>query len=293
MIANQAVRTLLLTALCVTLSQAQSADTPAERELRHQSADWLTVAPHLPDPQTASAQDLQIAADVLRARRLPEDALDFYRAALKQNGPRVPLMNRIGITELELRRPSAARIAFKTVLALDKSNAESWNNLGAAEYMLGEQKAALSDYRKAVKLDKRAAVYHSNLGTALFEQKDFEGARNQFSTAVKLDPLIFQHSGWSGVQAHVMSSSDRGQFCFEMAQLAAETRNDDAVLLWLARAVEAGFNVKGELGQSRALTAYKHDLRVALILTNAKTMRAGQLAAGPVAALPADALVRD
>ena len=285
---------LLLAALCAAASlQAQSADDAADRAQRHQSADWLAIEPHLPNPQTARPLELETAADVLRARRLPEDALEYYRAAIKQGGAPTTLMNRVGVTELELHRPAAARIAFKYVLALDKKNAEAWNNLGASEYMTGDLRSALSDYRKAVKLDKKAAVYHSNLGTALFEQKDFSGARSQFALAVQLDPLVFSHSGLSGVQAHVMSSGDRGRFCFEMARLAAETHNDESVLLWLARATEAGFDVHAELKESHELIAYRHDARVDLILSNAKTLSKGQLAAAPVPALPADPATRD
>jgi tetratricopeptide (TPR) repeat protein len=246
------------------------------------------IEPHLPNPQTGSPAELQIAADVLRARRLPEDALDFYRAALDRGGSQVVLFNRIGVTELELRRPIAAQAAFKQVLALDARNAESWNNLGAAEYMSGNTKAALADYRKAVKLDRKAAVFHSNLGTALFERQDFEGARVQFATAIKLDPQVFQHSGWAGLQAHVMSSSDRGRFCFEMARLAADNHNDEEVMLWLSRALEAGFDVKGELSDSRELAGYRHDTRLAVLIANSKALRARQLAAAPVPALPGD-----
>lgn len=267
---------------------AQAADGPEEVALRHQSIQWLTIEPHLPDPQTGTPVQLQTAADVLRARRLPEDALDYYRFALNRGGSTTVLMNRIGVTELELRRPNAAIVAFRAVLAMDKRNAEAWNNLGAAQYMTGDFRSALTDYRKAVKLDRKAAVFHSNLGTALFERQDFEGARFQFAAAIKLDPSVFQHSSWAGVQAHVMSATDRGRFCFEMARLAAQTHNDEGVLLWLARAAEAGFDLKSELGQSRELNAYRHDARVALILTNATSMRAHQLASAPIPALPSD-----
>ena len=294
MIATYALCSVVfLAAAAAPMLHAQSATDVADRATRHLSVDWVAIEPHLPSPQTGSPAELQVAADVLRARRLPEDALDYYQFALKRGGSPTVLMNRIGITELELRRPAAARAAFKYVLTLDKNNAESWNNLGAAEYMLGESKAALGDYRRAVKLDKKAAVYHSNLGTALFEKQDFEGARDQFATAIKLDPQVFQRSGWSGVQAHVMSSTDRGRFCFEMAQLAAVTHNDEGVLLWLSRATEAGFDVKGELSQSHELAGYRHDVRVGLVLANAKTLRTAQLAQGPVPALPADSLTRD
>lgn len=287
MIARRLLAAFLLTG-GLAIARAQSPDLPADVALRHRSDQWLTIEPHLPSPQTGSPAELQTAADVLRARRLPEDALDYYRFALNRGGPPVTLMNRIGVTELELRRPTSARAAFKQVLAIDSRNAESWNNLGAAEYMIGDFKAALTDYRKAVKFDKHQAVFHSNLGTALFERQDFEGGRRQFATAIKLDPQIFQHSSWAGIQAHVMSASDRGRFCFEMARLAAENHSSDTVLLWLSSAAEAGFDVKAELGGSRELAPYQHDPRLALILTNTKSMHTRQLAAGPVPALPAD-----
>ena len=60
-----------------------SAQTPfdtagAERETRHATPEWRSFAPHLPDPATGSPSALELAADVMRARRMPEDALDYY-----------------------------------------------------------------------------------------------------------------------------------------------------------------------------------------------------------------------
>ena len=67
------------------------------------------VKPHLPDPATATAEQLETVGDVLRARRFPEDALDYYRYALKRGAIEVMLMNKIGVTQLELRHTAAAR----------------------------------------------------------------------------------------------------------------------------------------------------------------------------------------
>ena len=49
-----------------------------ERAALHNSSEWQLIQPHHPDPQTASASALETAADVLRARRFPEDALEYY-----------------------------------------------------------------------------------------------------------------------------------------------------------------------------------------------------------------------
>src|ERR1700722_7725178 len=54
----------------------------SERALRHATPEWESISSHPPDPATATPAALTQAADVLRARRLPEDALDYYHYAL-------------------------------------------------------------------------------------------------------------------------------------------------------------------------------------------------------------------
>src|SRR5277367_4270773 len=98
--------TILLPLLGLVLSNspissqklAPPATPNADRDLRHQSADWFTIEPHLPNPQTASWQKLEVAADVLRARRFPEDALVYYGYAMQHGGPQQELLIRMGVT---------------------------------------------------------------------------------------------------------------------------------------------------------------------------------------------------
>ncbi len=242
---------------------------------------------HLPDPAKASPASLQIAADVMRARRLPEDALDYYRFALERGGDRGKLTNRMGITLLELHRPELARAAFERTVHLAPKDPDAWNNLAASEYVAGDFARAIGDYKRAVKLNKNKATFHANLGTAYFEVKDYESARKQFAAALKLDPNALQGGSSNGIEAHVLSPSDRGRFCFEMAKLAARDHDVDGMLRWLARATEIGFDTQSGMGQDRWLRTYGNDPRIALILHNAKAMRNGQIAeAGLVPALP-------
>ena len=287
----------LLAAFCLLLpftcgagsSHAQlSGSADAERVARHQSADWVAMEGHLPDPATASPASLQLAADVMRARRLPEDALDYYRFALERGGDPGRLTNRIGITLLELHHPELARTAFQRAVHLAPRDPDAWNNLAASEYVAGDFPRAIGDYRRAVKLNKNKATFHANLGTAYFEVKDYDSARKQFATALKLDPNALQGGGGSnGIEAHVLSPSDRGRFCFEMAKLAARDHDVDGMLRWLARATEAGFDMQFEMGQDRVLRTFLGDPRVGLMMHNAKAMRNGQIAdIGLLPALP-------
>ena len=281
MIAIRWFRSILPVALvCAGTARAQQQlpyDEASQRALRHATAEWQDVAAHLPDPQTATPADLTQAADILRARRMPDDALEYYEYALKRGGDEFSLVNRVGVTLLELHRFAEARVAFRHAVQLQPKTARAWNNLGAAEYAAGKFRDALDDYRRAVKLDKKMAVFHSNLGTVYFEMKDYDEAREQFEKAVKLDPNVFHGSGFTGIDAHVLSTSDHGRFCFEMAKMSARMHDDPDTMRWLARASESGFDIRAEMAGDKDFEAYQKDPRVAVVIRNALAMRNGQI----------------
>jgi tetratricopeptide (TPR) repeat protein len=280
--------------LSITLLAAASAraQTPADdeavdRALRHATPEWQALAAHMPDAATAAPGALELAGDVLRARRMPEDALDYYHYALQRGGDEARLQNDIGVTLLGLQRYDEARVAFRRALKLQPKGARTWNNLGAAEYVSGNVKAALTDYQRAVKLDKREAVFHANLGTAYFEVKNYEDARDQLDKAVKLDRNIFHSGGWAGVQAHVLSASDHGRFCYEMAKMSARQHEDEDTIRWLGRSVEAGFDIMAEMSGDKDFELYRKDNRVLTLVRNAKAMRQhGQIADSGLAPPP-------
>ena len=262
----------------------QNAPTPnnseAVRALRHQDPQWESVKVHLPDPATATEEQLETVADVLRARRFPEDALDYYLYALRRGGNTVMLMNKIGVTQLELRHTGAARVYFQRAIQMQKKDPVAWNNLGAVEYMDGRFSTAISDYGRAIKLDKRSAIYHSNLATALFEEKRYKDARAQFKIALQLDPEVAHHDGTGGLTAHMLSPEDHARYCFEMARLYADLGDETNMLHFLTIASEGGFDVLGEMRSDTTLDRYRKDARVLMLVQNAKALRSGRASIG-------------
>ncbi len=225
-----------------------NANTDVHRELRHQDPQWETVKTHLPDPATATEEQLETVADVLRARRFPEDALDYYLYALKRGGGnQVMLLNKIGVTQLELRHTAAARAYFQRAIQMQKKDPVAWNNLGAVEYMDGRFATAISDYKRAIKLNKTSAIYHSNLATALFEEKRYKDARAHYKIALELDPDMAHHDGTGGLTAHMLSPEDHARYCFEMARLYVELGDETNMLRYLTMASEGGFDVLGAM----------------------------------------------
>jgi tetratricopeptide (TPR) repeat protein len=253
--------------------------SPEERAALHRSSDWGIIAPHLPDPDTASAAQLETAADVLRARRFPEDALDYYGYAMARGGNVSELLNKMGVVRLELRQTELARQMFLRTVRVQKKNAVAWNNLGVTEYSVQNYRAAIGDYQRAAKLDKRSAVFHSNLGMAYFGAKDMESARTQFALAIRLDPSIMQgERDGSGSTAHVLGTTNYGELSFQMAELYARERKPLMVKLWLSKAAEAGFDVRGEMKSVATLLPYVHDPEVLQMLSNAAQLRDKHLA---------------
>lgn len=247
-------------------------------QLEHEDPQWPAIKAHLPDPATASPERLETAADVLRARRFPEDALDYYAYALKRGANEIEILNKIGVTELELGNHRVAHEFFQRVVHLKRKDADGWNNLGAVEYLEGMNGGAISDYRHAIKLNKKSAIFHSNLGTAYFQAKDFDRARKEFEVALRIDPELMQHRGeQGGITMRMLSPEDHARFCYELARLYAQHGDEAQMLHYLTAASEGGFDVLEAMRRDEVLGQYRKDPRILLLVHNAQALRDGHM----------------
>jgi len=245
----------------------------SERAALHSGPDWDLIAPHLPDPATASAVQLETAGDVLRARRFPEDALDYYGYSLARGGNVSELMNKMGILRMELGQIDLAREMFLRVVHVEKKNANAWNNLGVAEYLRNDYSTAAKDYKKASGLNKQSAAFHSNLGMAYFQMQDMTNAQRQFGIAVQLNPAIMDPADGSGTMVQIVGNRDYAGLCFQMASMFAHWNKPEQMERWLAKASEAGYDVKAGMAADPAMKPYLQAPEVKLILANSETMR--------------------
>jgi Flp pilus assembly protein TadD len=255
-------------AFAVPSQQPAPLTSASERALLHNSPDWALIAPHLPDPATATAAQLETAGDVLRARRFPEDALDYYGYAMARGGDVSTLLNKMGIVRLELRQVDLARAMFLRTVRAHKKDAGAWNNLGVAEYAGHDFHSAVRDYRRACKLNKHSAVFHSNLGLAYFELGDMEESRAEFTQALKLDPSIMTEEDGGGTTAHIVGSHDYAGLCLEMAKLYARDQDVPRMLYWLAKGSDAGLKLHDAVHDNAELKLYSKDPRVLLLIAN-------------------------
>jgi tetratricopeptide (TPR) repeat protein len=274
------LRTLLLSSLLagslagIRLT-AQEPVMPAtgDRALRPRGADWDLIAPHLPDVTTASAERLELAGDVLKARRFPEDALDYYQLALQRGGNENRLLKRMGVARLELQQNAVARALFARCVQISKKDSMAWNNLGAADYSMGAYRSSISEYKRAVKLDKNSAIFHANLGMAYFGDKDMEDARMQFSIATRLDPSIMEEHGNGGMTLRILESQDYARLCFEMAKTYAKNGMIEPAKIWLQKASEHGLDLQEAMNNDATLRSWIKYPDVQVMLENSKRLQ--------------------
>lgn len=287
LLSASALSFVFLSAPSYPQTSAVAKPTPASlRQTMHESPDWKLIEPHLPDPATATADILEMQGDLLRVRRFPEDALDFYTYALNRGGEPATLMNKLGITQMELGNTKVARAYFEHVIKLNKKDPQAWNNLGAVQFMERNYGGAILCYRRAIKLNKKFAVSHSNLGLAYIEQKDFGSAKAELALALKLDPHIFEHNSAAGVSLHTMSATDRANFCFQMAKVYARSGNEAEMLHQLQTASEAGMDIRYEMSVDRDLAPYVNDARVVELVLVAKSLREGRMTRTVASSMP-------
>ncbi len=268
---------LAVSALAIVPSMsapAQMLNSNAVPGPSHNSEEWANIALHLPDTTTGSAAQLESAADVLRARRYPQDAVRFYSAAMAHGGQQGVLLKKSGIACLEMQQVAMARSYFQQAVRLQKKDAGAWNNLGAAEFILHNTSGAIRDYKRAVKLDGESAVYHGNLALAYFENRQGENARRELAKGLAIDPDLLHRSGAGGYTAQVLASERYSEICFEMARIYAAQGNMDAVLDWLTKASDRGYNVRSALDHDATLRPLLADPRVQVLLKNNQTLQA-------------------
>ena len=252
----------------------QTVPSSALPQPSHTSEEWANIALHLPDTATGSAIQLENAADVLRARRYPQDAVRFYGAAMARGGEPSVLLKKSGVACLEMQQVLMARSYFQQAVKVARRDAGAWNNLGAAEFILHDTRAAIHDYKQAVKLDGESAVFHGNLALAYFENRQGQNARRELAKGLAIDPDLLHRNGTGGYTAQVLASERYSEICFEMARIYASQGNMDAVLDWLTKASDRGYNVRSALDHDATLRPLLADPRIQVLLKNNQMLQA-------------------
>lgn len=232
------VSTSILTACVLVLSAGSWAQSHSSEQVQVKPPLLRIVDPPSPD---ASVADLETRADQLRAQKLYLDSLDYYQAALNKQPNSAKLLNKIGISELQMQRYREAKKSFERSIKADKNFADAHNNLGVVCYEERKYAAAIKHYNKAIEIDENSSSFYSNLGAAYFSKRDFDHAASAYQHALQLDPDVFERSSRGGVQAQLPSPEDRAHYDYTVAKLYAKMGFSDRSLEYLKKAMEEGY----------------------------------------------------
>lgn len=229
--------------LAFSLALAAQQPVPSQQPDSTQQSDTVYTMDQVPPPPAnASAHDLELKGDVLRAEKAFLDAVDYYRAAMKKSDTAV-LHNKAGICFLLIRRDHDAKKEFEHAIKLDRTYPEAYNNLGALLYNGRKYGPAIKQYKKAIQLAEQNASFHSNLGTAYFSEKDYQNATREYARAMQIDPAIFERQPSGGVSVKLVSSNDLGHYHYVMAQMFGMHKDEERCRYYLAKANEEGYPV--------------------------------------------------
>jgi tetratricopeptide (TPR) repeat protein len=262
-------------------SLSSLAQTPADnrpRELQSVPADSQTAAvtvegPRLPlpPPTGATARDLENAGDELRSNKAYNDAIEYYRSAMKI-ADSAELHNKTGIAYLQLSQLKPAEKEFNRAIKMDRKYAEALNNLGVVFYLRKKYDKAISDYEKALKLNETAASFHSNLGMAYFEKKEFDKASAELLRAMVLDPQIFERQSLGGIAARMASPEDRARYSYTLARIYARQGIYDRSLEYLKKAVEEGYPQIKDVYKDEAFAGLRKDPRFVVVMATTEPL---------------------
>jgi len=225
---------VMLLGACLAAAQ-QSQEGPTI-----QPASPAQVATPAITDTNASATQLEIQGDQLRAEKRFLDSIDFYDAAIAKQ-PTALLWNKKGMSYLLLQHSDKAAKCFDKAIKLDKNAPEGYNNRGYIEQMKKKYDHAIKYYMKAIKLRPDDAVFHYNMASSYFSNREYPKAAQEYKTAFTLDPDIFRRVSRIGVMVQSSSPEDRAAFSFLVAKLYAEAGDVDHSLEYLRKAMEDGY----------------------------------------------------
>ena len=93
-----------------------------------------------------------------------------------------------GLTAQRAGRVADAEAAYRSILALDRRNADALHLLGILTTQRGDVQAGIDLIQRAVAASPKVLIFHNNLGNAFAVAKDFARAATAYRRAVQLAP---------------------------------------------------------------------------------------------------------
>ncbi len=165
-------------------------------------------------------------------------AIEAYR---RSSPPSAATWNKIGVAYHHLFALEEARKNYRRALTLNPRFPDALNNLAAVYQGERKYKKAEKTYKRALKYGPDSAVTYRNLGTAYFSQGDYNDGAKAYRKALELNPNSFDPDQ-TEVKEEKISPLQRVAIDYCLAKAYAMTGKNEEALIYLRKAMDAGFN---------------------------------------------------
>jgi tetratricopeptide (TPR) repeat protein len=143
-----------------------------------------------PQDGSSGARDYYNQAKSAAQRGATEQAMDYYREALRLEPEFGEALTGLGAVLLGQKRLDEARGYFEKALAIDPNHATALINLATIDQRQGRTDLALARLRKVIERNPDYAEAHLNLGSLLASLKQHEEAIQHLVKASALNPKL-------------------------------------------------------------------------------------------------------
>jgi Flp pilus assembly protein TadD len=203
---------------------------------------------------------------VCRAEKDYEQAIKYFREALRRDKKNALLYNKLGMAELKSGDLHSARADFEKAAKVNKKYAEALNNVGAVYFVENNFGQAAKYFKKALALEETRATFHVNLGAAWFSQKKLDRAMNEYTRALELDPQALAQNARLGITAQVSSPEERAKFFYLLAKVQAKRGDVQECLACLKKAKDNGYRNLANVYKEEEFSRLWNDARLAEIV---------------------------
>lgn len=227
------------------------------------AASWGADLPSADRLQYSKAQEAK--GDSARMRSENQEAVYYYRSALKFNGQNSVLLNKIGVAELQAGDRRGAKKHLNQAVKYDSRYVPAWNNLGVLACVDRKYNAAIRYLKNALALQETNASAHLNMAEAWFGLGEVDRAMTEYTRALELDADILS-SNPGAVVAHVSTPEQRARVNYTIAKAYAKRGNLEGALEYLGRAKEGNYPNLKDVYKDQTFAALWEDPRLQKIV---------------------------
>jgi tetratricopeptide (TPR) repeat protein len=228
-----------------------------------QTSDGFRTSAPIPNPPANPAVTPELRGDIMMARKMYREAIDFYKPQAETNAI---LANKTGIAYHQLQDLENAAKYYRHAVKLNPKYSEAINNLGTVYYAKKSYRRAINQYRNALRIAPNSASILSNLGTAYFARKQYQEAMKVYEQAVSINPEVFDQYSSQGVMVQERTVEERAGYFYILAKTCAKAGLTDRTLQYMRKALENGFKDRDKFKAEPEFSALQENLEFQEIL---------------------------